>query len=149
MKKIYVLPLFAALAILLGGWSCTQSQQQTALKASHDFASTMTSAQQTVVLLHNKCSAPGVPTGCETISDSEDKLLQEDFLAISKCGPNVDSALASGSKDAVRTAINNCNTELEETILNGAAGIKNPEAKQSVTELLIGAQTVLDGITLF
>lgn len=145
-KKI---SLILSLCLLLGAWTCGNSNAQKALTASRDFGAAMNAAQQTVVVLHTKCTAPNVPTSCETISDTEDFALQSDFLAVAKCGPPVDAAFALGTKASITAAITTCSSALQTAINVDAAGIKNPAAKASVTALLVSAQTVLNTVLAF
>jgi hypothetical protein len=138
-----------AICALFGAWTCSNQSQAKALKASHDFASTMNAAQQTVVTFHSPCLAVNTPAGCGTITDAEDKLLQEDFILISECGPKVNAAIVANSKQGVKDALNGCSLDLNKAINEGAAGIKNPESKAAITTLLVTAESVLNGVLSF
>lgn len=147
MYKLFVIAALAAVITL--GTGCPQSSSQKALTASKDFGAAMLLAQQGVVAFSAPCMQPGIPYGCGSITPEEDRALQNDFKAISQCGPRVDAAMVAGSKAAIQAAITGCSGDLSVAINVGAAGIKNPVAKAAVTGWLVAANTILNTALAF
>lgn len=139
-RKTATLGTILVAAILLSGWSCSQSQYDRAGQLAQDFAASVLVAQQVEIAAHK--------TG--NIDDATHQAIQRELIQVADAGMKLDAAINQSHNTATAAAeVKVIITLLGDLSQNKLAAIKNEDSKLALQSAILVAQTTIDSIAAF